>query len=102
LHETQGSDAELANILGVDLAYVDSLVVHQTTLVYCTLMLIVTINYLISELDLGACNNHVRPLQTMERELRSVGRACTSPRQGVDRCMPFQLQQGGLNEATKS
>jgi hypothetical protein len=36
--------------------------------------------YLNCELDLGACDGHVRTLQTLERELRSVERACTSPR----------------------
>jgi hypothetical protein len=54
---------------------VNSLIVLQTTLVYCKLMLIVTDSYLICELDLGVCNGHVRTLQNMERELRSVGRA---------------------------
>jgi hypothetical protein len=65
-------------------------------------MLIVTDSYLICELDLGARDGHVRALQTLERELRSVGRTCTSPRHDVERYTPFQLQQGRLNEATKS
>jgi hypothetical protein len=77
-------------------------------------MFIVTNYYLICELGLGASNGHIRTLQNMERERRSVGRACTSPRwelkkfrilHGVDRYTPFHLQQGGgggLNEAPKS
>jgi hypothetical protein len=40
----------------------------------------VTINDQICELDLGAYDGHVRTLQTLERRLRSVGRACTSSR----------------------
>jgi hypothetical protein len=74
------------------------------------LMLIVTNSYLICELGLGAFKGHIRTLQNMEKELRSVGRACTSPRWElkkefelfvVQTYMPFHLQQGGLNEATK-
>jgi hypothetical protein len=47
---------------------VNSLIVLQTTPIYCKLMRIVTDSHLICELDLGACNCHVRTLQNMERE----------------------------------
>jgi hypothetical protein len=67
-------------------------------------------SYLISELGFGVCKGHIRTLQNVEKELKSMGTACTSPRwelkkirifHGADRYTPFQLQQGGLTEATK-
>jgi hypothetical protein len=57
---------------------VNSLVVLQTTLVYCKLKRNVA-EYLICELDLAACDGHVRTLQTLGKELRSVRKGLHIP-----------------------
>jgi hypothetical protein len=47
---------------------VDSLIVLQTTLISCTLVLTITVYYLICRLGLGACKGYVRTLQNMETD----------------------------------